>query len=194
MGMRLGLWVLLAAAAWSAGGCGQPTVLLNRDELTGLRRVAVLEFSGMTAEGARPGDALANAVVKWIGLDLPGRLEVKERSQVEKVLDEWKAQEAGLTDGGVQKLGRQLGVDAVVLGDTLQYSKDKVYKRGVIGGRFVPFYNVGAGMRIVSVSDARVVYSCTAESLGQSSLTDAADDVARQLLAPLVIGLNGGRR
>lgn len=184
-GKRVIIGAAAAVLAATAGGCGTPSVLGDRDALSRVKRVAVLEFSGMAdVDGARPGDALANAVMQRIRLDVPS-MEVVERDQIGKVLAEFKLDEIGLTDG-VAKLGKRLNVQAVVLGDTLQYSHDNA------GSKNNPIYSVGAAMRIVDVEKGRVIYSKTASAVRYESFGPVLEDVAEALLRPLADGLKGG--
>jgi hypothetical protein len=180
---------LLCLSALAAGwvgvgvGCAAPTNLLDADALSRVRRIAVLDFSGSAAtEGARPGGAVAGAVLEEFRQSLPG-IEIIERSELDKALTESKLSSLGLTaESSAKELGAKLGVQAVVLGDTLQYTHDLFGKSEI--------YDVGAAMRIVDVATGQVIYSSTGHSRRYDSFGPATRDVARQLLSPLRTGLS----
>lgn len=185
--------VAMVALWCTATGCGTPVNMVDADALANVRRVAVLEFSGVaTVDGAKPGDALAGAVVQAIRTELP-HIEVVERARIAQLLEEAKFDSIGITDG-VAKLGRVLGVDAVVLGDTLQYTHDNRKQSGVFSGGFASIYNVGASMRIVDVAKGRIIYARSAGVIRNDSFGPAVEQVAEALLLPLKLRGAGSRR
>jgi len=103
---------LLAALA---GGCARPAlVMLNREyDFSRVKRVAVMSFSdfpGMPGSG----DVAASAFDKY----LMGDYTVVERRQATGILREQYLHAAGGVDpANVKKIGRLLGVDALVFGD-----------------------------------------------------------------------------
>jgi curli biogenesis system outer membrane secretion channel CsgG len=171
-------WFGAVAAAVVSGCAAPPPYLLDSDALAGVRRVAVLPFTGgPDYKGARPGDALAGAVTDQLPKDW-SLIEVIERSEIDKVLDQSKLEAVGLTEAaGARELGEKLGVQAVILGDTLQYSEH----RGDC--------NAGAAIRIVEVKTGRVIYSNTAHKYSKDSLSAAIGELSGELIRPLVAGL-----
>lgn len=172
-------WFAAVAGALAAAGCQTPPPHLpDYEALSQVRRVAVMPFTGgPDYKGARPGNALAGAVTDQLPKDWQ-IWEVIERSEIDKVLDQSKLAAVGLTEAaGTRELGEKLGVHAVVLGDTLQYTQDGKY------------CHAGASIRIVEVKTGRVIYAHTTDVTGTESLSAAVSELAGKLIRPLVDGL-----
>jgi curli biogenesis system outer membrane secretion channel CsgG len=178
MSLRISAWSLIAAATLSGCAVIEPPRLRDRDTLEKVRRVAVLPFTGgPDYKGARPGDALAGAVTDQLPKAWQ-RIEVIERSEIDKVLDQSKLEAVGLTEAaGTRELGEKLGVQAVVLGDTIQYMQ-----AGKIS-------TVGAAIRVIDVKTGRVVYANVASVSSDQSISAANRALVAELIRPLVEGL-----
>ena len=97
-------------------------VIKNSAELAKVKRVAVLDFTGKShSDGS--GKIVASIFEKeFLALEY----EIIERREVESILREHKLNLTGTTgQSSPSKIGRLLGVDAVILGEVTLYSKEK---------------------------------------------------------------------
>jgi len=155
----------------------------------GVKKIAVLDFEDNTASSATPdfednpmaalalltgrapaqqdktkvGKAVANILVTELVKD--GTYKVVERSQLEKVLSEQKMGQSGvLSATEAARLGKLLGVSAVVLGSVTEYNT-KSETKGVLGvGVKTKTAKVAVNSRIVDTATAEILFA--AEGVG----------------------------
>jgi curli biogenesis system outer membrane secretion channel CsgG len=158
---------LASSVAWSQG--------------TAKRRVAVFDFSNAAIQGginspylqtdtADIGKAISELLV--IKLVQDGKVRVVERAAIDKILSEQNLSNSDRADPlTAAKLGKLLGVDAIILGAITHYDYDEKLKGYVGGGRrrrgTAPpqaKYDMTAKLQI----SARLVSSDTAEVLAVS--------------------------
>jgi len=120
------LTVLCLRAAASAGPYEKVSRDLSRSaERDGKRRIAVLPFSSIDGQDPKGGLALAERLVTAFLEE--GRLQVVERTLLETVLKEQGLEHKGLVDRlDAPRLGRVLGVEAVVTGTFLCLPGDRI--------------------------------------------------------------------
>lgn len=164
-----------------AAGClawGQQT-----SPQTSKKRVAVLNFDYSTVQGDVAslfgtnqdiGKGIADLLVDRLVTD--GRVSVIERKALDKVVSEQNFSNSDRADAtSAAKLGRILGVDAIVIGSITQFGRDDKSTNvggGLVGGLGGRYGLGGIGKRqakaVVGIS-ARVVSTDTAEVLAVSS-------------------------
>src|SRR2546425_155170 len=172
------------------------------------RRVAVLDFDYGTVHSyvtdiwgsdVDIGKGIASMLLTELVQN--GTYVVIERTQVDRILDEQNLQQEGRADASTAaKLGRLLGLDAIIIGSITQFGRDDK-KLGVGGGK-IGLGGFGLGglgkksSKATVAIDARIVHIGTGEILGvaqgkgeskRSGLTLAAaaptgDGVARGAL------------
>jgi len=178
MSIRLLQFCVLAGAA-GAVGCGGAQPVQDRDQLAKIKRVAVLRFSAAPeAHGADPGDAVASALTERIQRDWSG-VKVVERGEIKRLLEQQKLSDVGIAED-VRSLGKALGVDAIILGDVFQYGRDRWPNT---------LYDVGAVMRVVDITNGRVIYTKSAHTQRSDSFAPCLEDVTGEMLRPLVAAL-----
>ncbi|MBV8050532.1 MAG: hypothetical protein JOZ80_05050 [Acidobacteriaceae bacterium] len=148
---------------------------------TAKRRVAVFDFSNAAIQGginspylqtntADVGKAISELLVSKLVQD--GKVSVIERSAIDKILSEQNLTNSDRADPvTAAKLGKLLGVDAIILGSITHYDYDEKMKGYIGGGRrrrgTAPpqaKYDMTAKLQI----SARLVSSDTAEVLAVS--------------------------
>src|SRR5437879_4726782 len=123
------------------------------------RRVAVLDFDYGTVHSyvtdiwgsdVDIGKGIASMLLTELVQN--GAYVVIERTQVDRILDEQNLQQEGRADASTAaKLGRLLGVDAIIIGSITQFGRDDK-KLGVGGGK-IGFHGIGRGGLDMSSSD-----------------------------------------
>ncbi|MBI4347375.1 MAG: hypothetical protein HY553_11000 [Elusimicrobia bacterium] len=109
------------------------------------KHIAVVPFRDTSGKESRSGAIIAERLVA--ALLHRGSVEVVERSQLEAVMEELRLASVGVVDPAmVKRLGRFLGVDAVVTGTTVE----------LLGSR------VEVHARLIDVETARVLAASTA--------------------------------
>lgn len=112
----------------------------------GRRHVAVVPFRDTSGKESRSGAVVAERLMAHL-LDR-GSLEVVERSQLEAVMEELRLGSMGVVDpASVKRLGRFLGVEAVITGTTVD----------LLGNQ------VEVHARLIDVETARVLAASTAK-------------------------------
>ena len=141
------------------------------------RRVAVLDFDYGTVHSyvtdiwgsdVDIGKGIASMLLTELVQN--GAYVVIERTQVDRILDEQNLQQEGRADASTAaKLGRLLGVDAIIIGSITQFGRDDK-KLGVGGGK-IGFHGIGLGgfgkksSKATVAIDARIVNIGTGEIL-----------------------------
>lgn len=111
----------------------------------GRRHIAVMPFHDTSGKESRSGTVVSERLIAQ--LLNRGTVEVVERSQLESVMKELRLASAGVVEPAmVKRLGRFLGVDAVVTGTAVE----------LVGGK------VEIHARLVDVETARVLAASTA--------------------------------
>ncbi|MFA5137668.1 MAG: FlgO family outer membrane protein [Elusimicrobiota bacterium] len=150
--MWLAALALLAAqtpALWAAGAAAYRLIAaevarMARDSST--KKVAVLPFRVLHSEDRRGGEAVSERLVSRLAQE-PG-IQVVERGQLDKVLKEQEMEQTGAVEAvHAKRIGRIMGVDAVVTGTILRSAKGKA--------------EVNA--RLIDAEDARVIGAVVAE-------------------------------
>jgi len=162
--MRIAVWAMILGAA---------TLSAAPDNPPAKRRVAVFDFDFAAAPGgatqnAAPnlGKAVADLLVARLVQD--GAFSVIERSAIDKLLAEQNLTNSDRTDPiAAAKLGRILGVDAIVLGAITRYEfEDKVtgggnpftdLAHGSLSNKHEITAYVGISARLVSPDTAEVL-------------------------------------
>ena len=141
------------------------------------RRVAVLDFDYGTVHSyvtdiwgsdVDIGKGIASMLLTELVQN--GTYLVIERTQVDRILNEQNLQQEGRADASTAaKLGRLLGVDAIIIGSITQFGRDDK-KLGVGGGK-IGFHGIGLGgfgkksSKATVAIDARIVNIGTGEIL-----------------------------
>jgi len=187
--MKTILASLFLPVALAGIGCGGAAPIKNEEALNRIKTVAVFPFTaGPATQGAKPGDALAGAVIERIRLDMP-QWKVIERSRVADLVAEMQGRSAGvLSDKDLAAVGKLLNAEAIVVGSVVEYSRDEPTK----DNGYPMDYTVGATIRIVSASDADVIWTGRADAAHYRNFSDAVLETARLLVYPLK-PLAGGR-
>lgn len=148
----------------------------------GVKKIAVLDFEDAAvsahfqARNFKIGRAVADILVTELVKD--GTFKVIERSQLEKVISEQKLSASGLVDTSeVAKIGKILGVSAVIVGSVTQFGIDSKV-RGIFG--------IGIKQNYAKVAvNARLIDTTTAEILNaaEGSAEESASGVSIEGLA-----------
>ncbi len=166
------------------------------------RRVAVLDFdygavhnsvTGLWGSDVDIGKGVADLLLA--ALYKNGTYVVIERSQIDRIVNEQNLQQSGRADASTAtKLGRLLGVDAMIMGSITQFgSADK--KLGMGGGGF-HIGGIGLGglgrksTKATVVIDARIVDIGTGEILAVAQGT--GESKRSGLMLGAVVGAGGG--
>jgi len=167
---------------------------------TARKRVAVLDFDYGTVHSyvteAFGSDVdIGKGIVNMLVTELVrnGTYSVIERTQVDRVLNEQNFQQDGRADASTAaKLGRLLGVDAIIIGSVTQFGRDDK-KLGVGGGKF-SLGGIGLGglgkksSKATVAIDARIVQIGTGEILGVAQGTGESKRSGLTLAAALPAG------
>ena len=82
-----------------------------------LKKVALVEFAGLDGEVTAFGQFLAEELTTQLFVATPGRFEVVERRQLQRVLQEHRLSASGLLDAStIASLGKILGIEALITG------------------------------------------------------------------------------
>lgn len=82
-----------------------------------LKKVALVEFAGLDGEVTAFGQLLAEELTTQLFVATPGRFEVVERRQLQRVLQEHRLSASGLLDATtIASLGKILGIEALITG------------------------------------------------------------------------------
>ena len=178
--------MLAAAAVALTSGCGPEPDLLVKSRLGDVTLVAVLPFEDAPGPyGQHSGQATSGFVTSE--LTRGRRFRLVERSKLTAVMNEQQLQVAEVVDTDTAvKIGRMLGVHAVIVGSVSQYDMDKT----TVYIHVVPIvskeYKIGATIRMIDVTNGEVIYAHSACGSSGSDFTEAGRLAARQLIAPLV--------
>ena len=145
------------------------------------KRVAVFDFDYATVQTASAatfgtnvdvGKGISDLTVKYLVKD--GTYSVIERQAMDKILREQNFSNSDRADqNSAAKIGKLLGVDAIIVGSVTQFGNDTQNTKVGGGGGGWPGYGIGGfghkkSKAIVAV-DARIVNIDTAEIMGVAS-------------------------
>ncbi len=157
-------------------GCATAKVKFQRldrayRDIRGVKRVAILDFQSYGAR-AESGRAASDLLIS--GLIEPGFYEIVERSRIDEVVQEHRFNLSGMvSDSTIKKMGRILGVDAVIFGTVSEYKVES--RRGYTTtagyynkrtGVYVPpkkrYYTLKSGSvavsyRMINIETGRVI-------------------------------------
>jgi len=158
------LALLLGACQLLALGCAEQPEMINAMRVGQVERLAVLPFEdGPGMNGRQSGSAVTGLLTSELARN--GKYRVLERSKLKSVIDEQDLQRSGMVDQATAvKMGKMLGVDAVILGSVTQYEMDKTQ----VYVHMIPIvskdYTVGAAIRMLDVENGedKSVYSVAA--------------------------------
>lgn len=105
------------------------------------------------------------------------RYKVASRSDVDRLLQEMKFQQSGLTDGDAKKIGKILNVPAVLIG-SIPKSQDKAFRNG----SKIKYVEIQFSARLIDVESSEVLWISSLE--GYDDMQNAHNLV--QKLAALV--------
>lgn len=181
------LLVLLSLAACATPPA--PSIYLHPNaDLASFRQVAVLPLDNLTSDrfaGERVREIL------MVELLAGGVFEPREVGEVNRVLR--VANLPGLTDLGPQqvaKLGKDLGVQALIMGSVMEYTERRV---GTLTAPQVALslkmIDCETGAAVWSVADARTGLSTSTRlfGVGEETSSQAVRELVRQLLDELLL-------
>ena len=154
------------------------------------RRIAVLNFDSPSAEPGSPSGPSGTAgedVGKGISVQLiqklvqGGKYTIVDRSALERLLKEQKDTDSGSVDayGLAARIGRLLGLDAMIIGAVTRYGPDDKSK-SASGGAFhsgvrtrqsKAFVEITAKVFSVGTGEVTAGFSCTGESEYSGTIT-----------------------
>jgi TolB-like protein len=140
---------LLAGASQAAGDeYGRMAAELSKAAVRqGTRRVAILPFQEVGAQGGNAGMVVSEKLIAPLLAE--GRVEVVERTLLQSVLREQRLQASGAADSQtIKEIGKVLGVDAIVSGTVLALKNDRVE----VNARLIDAQTA----RVLSVATGRV--------------------------------------
>jgi len=166
--------------------CGPEADLIDHDRLANVTSVAILPFEDAPGRYSRQSGSAAYGFVTS-ELAKSKRFRIVERSKLTAIMDEQQLQAADMIDEQTaMKIGRMLGVHAVILGTVSEYEMDKT----TVYVHCVPIvakeYKIGATVRLIDVSNGEIIYAHSASGKSGGSFTEAGKLAAQNLIAPLV--------
>lgn len=140
-------------------------------------KIAVMDFKAGVGVAESEVQGLSDMLINT--LYESGKFSIVERSQIDKVLKEQKFQASELTYEQVAKVGRILGVNAVLVG-TVNFLAEHKNMDGSVTGE----YNVD--VRAVAVESGEVVTTAGAAKSSGSTYRAMMENIGRQLAANLM--------
>ena len=185
--MLLGLLVVLASGCAADGG-GTAYLHPNAD-LSIIQRVAVLPLENLTSDRFA-GERVREVLV--VELLAEGLFDVLDTGEVNRVLRLRNVEDVSvLGPQAVADLGRELGVQAVMLGTVMEYRERR---SGTFSAPEVAIslrlVDVESGLPVWSVSGARTGLGVWTRlfGVGEKSFTEAVRDLVRRLIPSLYLG------
>ena len=162
------------------------------------RRVAVLDFDYATVHSyvtdiwgsdVDIGKGIASMLLTELVQN--GTYSVIERTQVDRILNEQNLQQDGRADASTAaKLGRLLGVDAIIIGSITQFGRDDK-KLGVGGGK-IGFHGIGIGGLGKKSSKATVAIDARIVNIGTGEILAVAQGKGESKRSGLTLAGAGG--
>lgn len=114
-----------------------------------VRRIAVAPFADRRADPAgysNPGPELQEKIANGLAMK---RIEVIERTHLDRVLEEQALGQTGVLDGRTAaRVGRILGVDAILVGEVLDYGKI-----------ITPVAKLDLVLRLIDARDGKILFA-----------------------------------
>ncbi len=176
---------VLASLVLAVGGCAAQPEVINAEEISRVNTVAVLPFGDAPGyNGQNSGQAVSGFVtselVAW------GRYKIAERSRLRSVVSEQDLQDAQLTDADAAKrIGKLLGVDAIIVGSASQYDMDKTQVYIHVVPIVSKDYKVGISLRMIDTVNGQIIYAHSASGQSGNNFTEAGQRAAKLLLEPI---------
>ncbi len=176
---RLGL---IAVAAIMAGACApsktvkkqqamsvHETKLVKSDFSGPKRRIGVVDFENKSAYGqGRLGTAASDILITE--LVKSGKFIVVDRDKLDKVMAEQKLQSQGMTDPQTAvKLGKLLGLEAIVTGSVSQFGVKKEGSDYLITQSKRQVADVTVDIRLIDVQSGQVILADSGKGMAKSS-------------------------
>lgn len=177
--------LLLSGLVLSAGGCAAQPEVINAEQISRVDTVAVLPFADAPGYNAQnSGQAVSGFVTTELAAW--GRYKIAERSKLNSVVSEQDLQDAQLTDADAAKrIGKLLGVDAIIVGSASQYDMDKTQVYIYVVPIVSKDYKVGISLRMIDTANGQVIYAHSASGQSGSNFTEAGQRAAKLLLQPV---------
>lgn len=177
--------VILAGLVSAVAGCAAQPEIINAEQISRVKTVAVLPFADAPGYNAQnSGQAVAGFVTTE--LVSQGRYKIAERSKLNSVISEQDLQDAQLTDAeAAKRIGKLLGVDAIIVGSASQYDMDKTQVYIHIVPIVSKDYKVGVSIRMIDATNGQVIYAHSASGQSGNNFTEAGQRAAKLLLQPL---------
>ncbi|PYP11570.1 MAG: curli production assembly protein CsgG, partial [Gemmatimonadetes bacterium] len=182
----------LAAPALDAQEAPAPATTSAR------RRVAVLDFDYGTVHSyvtdiwgsdVDIGKGIANMLLTELVQN--GTYTLIERTQVDRILNEQNLQQEGRADASTAaKLGRLLGVDAIIIGSITQFGRDD--KKLNVGGGKIGFHGIGLGGLGKKSSKATVAIDARIVNIGTGEILAVAQGKGESKRSGLTLAGAGG--
>ncbi len=181
----------MLAAGCSSGGGARNFVRPDYD-ISSIRKIAVLPFESLATNNEHAGESIRKVVTTEL---LIKGYEVVEPGEVARELTAMKVSFRSLTSEDFRKIGRNLGVDAVMTGSVESYR--------ISPGLTVQYPDVAIGLRLIGAASGAIVWSVVHSSGGPSfmvrhfgtegpSLGKTAHIVVREAIDALAGGGKGG--
>jgi curli biogenesis system outer membrane secretion channel CsgG len=166
-------------------GCAIQPEVRNTERIARVNTIAVMPFSD--APGSYSGNS-GEAVSGFVTSELVswGRYKVAERSSLNSVISEQDLQTTNLTDCNTAKrIGKLLGVDAIIVGSASQYDMDKTQVYVYVVPVVTKDYKVGVSIRMIDTGNGQVMYAHSASGSSSNNFTEAGQRAAKVLLQPI---------
>ena len=179
------LLLVLCALPVFPGGCGPKAYLRPHADVGQIRRIAVLPLENFTADGYA-SEKVRRIVISEL---LSCNRDVTEPGEVTRLLREAKMKSpVNIRTSDLQKLGKALGVDAVITGSVEAF--------GIGRGVSVTYPEVTIDLRLVETSSGNIVWSMRHTSGGAGfwtrhlgsegmSLSEAAGKAVKECIGTL---------
>jgi len=181
---------LAMLSAFVCSGCATTAELaigqIDPTAIKGLRRLAILDFTGGGSGGAMTGAAVSGIVQTHLSM-MPG-FEVIEREKFKTLLAENELLKEGVLDENtVQDFRKAYGIDGIIAGSIIQYNQEQRFKSVPFVGA-VPYNqtSVSFNMRVVDTSNAKAIYLCSGEnSESDKTYLETARKIVQLALEPI---------
>lgn len=187
--MAISFLALAGALAGLAAGCGEePRIALPTHWEAAMKDVRVVAVMPLVDAAGEKNKGSGNLVVSALmgeAFKAPG-LKIVERAQLDKVLGETDLALAIQDKAAAIKVGKNVGADALVMGELTQYEPSQEYSKvtvlGVGGGGTGTTFRVGISVRVVDVKTGEIVYAKSGTGKDKDGYPKAIDQAAQEAL------------
>jgi len=171
---------LTVASSLFLNGCAPSTTVKKKQAVTidkpsedvfvpPKKKIAVIEFENKTAYGQRRlGTAASDVLMTELGKS--GKFILVERTKLDKIMEEQKLQTTGLVDANTaSKIGRILGLDAIVIGSISQFGVKTGGSDYLITQSKQQVAECTVDIRVIEVETGRVLYIDSGKGVAKSS-------------------------